>query len=142
MHFPDTGFTIGNCQIQFHTSGESAEEKDPIIINPKDIRDMAGWVLDKCVLEEELGGFVTKNLANAVDWLLDLKSELEHRYRVLEDAIGHMERDSDQRNPYDWWTPPRHQKLALNSSVLTLSNASSLRRLSSRNDDRARLTET
>lgn len=81
MHFPDTGFTIGNCQIQFHTSGESAEEKDPIIINPKDIRDMAGWVLDKCVLEEELGGFVTKNLANAVDWLLDPKSDFAEPMR-------------------------------------------------------------
>lgn len=62
----------------------------------------------------------------------ELKYELEHRYQVLEDAIGHMERDSDQKNPHDWWTPPRRQDMALNSSVLTLSNASSLSWRSSR----------
>ena len=67
--FPDTNITEGTCQIQFHTSGESAYRKELIIINSKNIRDMAVQVIDNCVSEERSGGIITKNLANA---LLDL----------------------------------------------------------------------
>lgn len=36
----------GTCEMVFYTSGEAAAEKDPIIINLTDIRNMAGWVID------------------------------------------------------------------------------------------------
>lgn len=68
--FPDTGVRKATCQIQFHISSQHVKDKDLIIINPTDIRDMASWVLGKCFSEERLGGVVTEYLANALDWLL------------------------------------------------------------------------
>ena len=32
---------------------------------------MAGWVIDQCVKDEELGGAITKDLKHATNWILD-----------------------------------------------------------------------
>lgn len=68
----------GTCEIVFQTSGERARDKDPIIINPVDIRNMAGWVIDQCVGDERKGSAVTKDLKHATDWLLDPKESFEY----------------------------------------------------------------
>lgn len=43
---------------------------NPTWIVPNDIRDMASWVLAKCVFGRR-GGMVTKNLANSIDYVTD-----------------------------------------------------------------------
>ena len=69
----------GTCEIWFHTSGEQYLEKDPIIINPKDIRNMAGFILDECVSGSRTGGAITKGLKKVTDWILDLRSHFPYR---------------------------------------------------------------
>ena len=69
----------GTCEIWFHTSGEQYQESDPIVINPKDIRNMAGWILDLCVSGRRTGGAITKGVAKATDWILDIRSLFPHR---------------------------------------------------------------
>ena len=66
----------------FTTSGESAALEDPIIINPTDIRNMAGWIIDQCVNDptrgDAKGGAITKYIKRAADWVLN-SSEQDFR---------------------------------------------------------------
>ena len=70
----------GSCEIVFTTSGEAADDKDPIIVDPTVIRNMAGWVIDQCVKDEGMGGAITKDLKHATDWILDPETAFyEHK---------------------------------------------------------------
>lgn len=40
----------------FPMAGETYEARDPLIMIPKDIRNMAVRILDQCVSDQELGG--------------------------------------------------------------------------------------
>ena len=41
------------------------------MINPTDIRNMAGWVIDQCVTNQRIGGAIAKGTKKATDWVLD-----------------------------------------------------------------------
>ena len=67
----------GTCELVFHTSGQTYEEKDPIIINPKDVRNMAGWVIDQCVSDQGEGGAISKGTSAVVDWIINPLNRFE-----------------------------------------------------------------
>ena len=72
---------LGTCDIIFQTSGEEARAEDPIVIDPTDIRNMAGWIIDQCVANtdpDRKGGAVTKYLKRATDWVLDPNADFYH----------------------------------------------------------------
>ena len=43
---------------------------NPTFIVPNAVRDMAGWLLSRCVYSGK-GGLVTRGLNNSIDWLVD-----------------------------------------------------------------------
>ena len=45
------------------------ESLNPVMIDPRDIRNMSTWVFLKCVRENASGGMVTKGISNSVNWL-------------------------------------------------------------------------
>ncbi|MCJ1459604.1 hypothetical protein MMC28_009983 [Mycoblastus sanguinarius] len=62
----------GTCQILFHISGPESQTASPTLtyIVPKQVWEMAGWILSRCVSTGR-GGFVTKGLLNSISWLVD-----------------------------------------------------------------------
>ncbi|KAL6715396.1 hypothetical protein ACLMJK_006357 [Lecanora helva] len=69
--------SYGTCEIVLQASGAAAAQADRIMIKPVDVRNMAGWVLEQCVGAEKQGGAVTKNVKNAVSWVLDPRSRFD-----------------------------------------------------------------
>ena len=63
---------LGTCQILFHISGPESQTASPTLtyIVPKQVWEMAGWILSRCVSTGR-GGFVTKGLLNSISWLVD-----------------------------------------------------------------------
>ncbi len=62
----------GTCEIVLYASGPSVEEIDFIYFSGDDIRDMAGWIIDRCVsskADDPGGGFATSDLSNTIDYL-------------------------------------------------------------------------
>ena len=56
----------------------------PIMISPDDVRGMAGYVIQQCVVEEGgIGGFVTANFSNMIDYILDPNTDINNPYREL-----------------------------------------------------------
>lgn len=47
------------------------------------MRNMAGWLIDRCISEENLGGFATYGLANAEDYITGPKVRHEDEWRKI-----------------------------------------------------------
>ena len=61
----------GTCELRLHASGQWTEENDfSINIRPNQIRDFFSFALERCVNEENQGGFVIEELTNVCDWLV------------------------------------------------------------------------
>ena len=79
------------CNIRFQVAGPAAERLDIIPFVPKDMRNMAGWVYQKCVKEKSgtEGGGVSKELSNTIDYVTDPDSDVAesfldwHEYYIL-----------------------------------------------------------
>ncbi|KAL9121020.1 MAG: hypothetical protein Q9187_002420 [Circinaria calcarea] len=50
-------------------------------IVPSELREMASWVIDECVLRAGVGGFVTKNIQQVLNWLVHNPSVLDATYQ-------------------------------------------------------------
>ena len=51
------------------------------------MRNMAGWLIDQCISNENLGGFVTLGLANAEDYITDPTIRHEDKWRKKTQAL-------------------------------------------------------
>lgn len=65
----------GNCAIKFEPSGHAADRFQNVTFVPNQIREMAAWVIESCVLYERAGGYVTRQLANTRSFLEDPNSD-------------------------------------------------------------------
>ena len=67
----------GACEVSFHASGQAALlHVIPITVAPDTMRDMVGWVLDSCIGEEQVGGYVTRHINRTSEWLADPNVEI------------------------------------------------------------------
>ena len=71
----------GTCQLQFQACGEAAHQLQTIEFVPNDLRMMAGWVINKCVRDEFLGGYTTREIANTLDYVTDAMTFHEDPFR-------------------------------------------------------------
>ena len=72
---------IGSCVIVVDIVdpiiNESNAAHGPISIVPREWREMAGWVIDQCLGgSTSTGGFVTRNISNAINFLGTTESSL------------------------------------------------------------------
>lgn len=57
--------------MKFETAGRSADKLDSVLFIPKQIGEMAEWVMNKCVGGAKEGGFATAGIANTENFLGD-----------------------------------------------------------------------
>ena len=61
------------------------EDDSRYFIVPEEVREMAGWVIRNCVQATGLGGFVTRNISDAISYVTRPGSNLStSAYRMLE----------------------------------------------------------
>ena len=74
----------GNCEISVEVTdpGDAGRHVDAWAdIAPDDLRGMAGWVIRQCVQGvPPVGGFVTKNISDAIDYLQSPTATLDTRF--------------------------------------------------------------
>ena len=75
------------CSIQFQASGPSAEDLEVVYFSGDDMRNMAGWLIDQCVSDENLGGFATLGLSNAEDYITGPTIRHEDKWRKRTNAM-------------------------------------------------------
>jgi len=76
----------GTCQIQLMVSGKRAQDIPWVKLSGVEVRHMAGWVMDQCVsvtTEDKRGGYITKDLANTIDYLTRPDISYEDPFRKL-----------------------------------------------------------
>lgn len=60
----------GTCQIKLSASGKYASENDLVIrIAPDELRQMALYTIEACVQKEDYGGYATKGIGKATEWI-------------------------------------------------------------------------
>lgn len=77
---------LGTCQIQLMVSGKRAQDVPYIVLSGEEVRHMAGWIIDQCVsvtTEDKRGGYITKGLANTIDYLTRPDISYEDPFRKL-----------------------------------------------------------
>ena len=57
------------CAMKFEASGRNASNLPSVMFIPDQIREMAAWVTDQCVLPDHRGGFVTRQIDNTKSYL-------------------------------------------------------------------------
>ena len=78
------GYPQGTCHIQFQPGGPAAERLNIVPFVPNVMRQMAGWVFDKCIEnngENEIepgskGGYISNEVSNTIDYLTDPDSDI------------------------------------------------------------------
>ena len=61
---------VGTCQIKIQVSGQYAEEH-PVQVqaSPDDLREVAALTTQRCLIEQEEGGYSTYEFARVVNWI-------------------------------------------------------------------------
>jgi len=73
---------LGTCEISIDAVDPVSQGRDParrVFYNvaPRELREMAGWVISQCVGGiPSMGGFITKNVSNAIDFLSTVQTPL------------------------------------------------------------------
>lgn len=57
--------------MRFEASGPAAPDLETVLFIPDHIREMAACVKDVCVLQNGLGGYVTRQIGNTENFLTD-----------------------------------------------------------------------
>ena len=66
-------------------------------IVPDDLGDMATWVISQCVFNAGTGGYVTKGIANLINFLGDNPSILDRTYRKGNCLLSFLEHQTNMR---------------------------------------------
>lgn len=54
------------------------------------IRNMAGWVIDQCVLGGNVGGYVTAEFSNTVEYVAGADTFYEDPFRKLSECLPRL----------------------------------------------------
>ena len=80
ISFPELIFRAysitGDCKVVLEIAGPAASATPAVIIAPDDIRGMAFWLMENCVRDSHLGGYVTRGLARLTNYVRDNPSDL------------------------------------------------------------------
>lgn len=73
------------CTMKFEASGRNASSLSTIRFQPSQLREMASFVIETCVLPNKEGGFVTRQIKNTWRYLIDPKVDADfvHGFRRL-----------------------------------------------------------
>lgn len=70
---------LGTCEIEINAVDPAWQNKRVFYnIAPKQLPEMAGWVISQCVGgTPSTGGFITKDISNAIDFLSTVQTSVD-----------------------------------------------------------------
>lgn len=77
---------LGLCMVSVELGGPTIPQT--VRLRPNDVRGMAGWAIDQCVIDGAgSGGFVTKGLLNLINYVADPATDIIAPYRMSASAL-------------------------------------------------------
>lgn len=67
--------------IHIQASGLSADDLEVVYFSREDMRNMAGWLINKCISDEDLGSFATQGLTKEEEHIMGSIERHEDKWR-------------------------------------------------------------
>ena len=71
-------FKLGDCDISVEIAGLDMES---FSLRPDTVRELAGWVINRCVQGPGFGGFATLGINNLINYVVNPATDLRAPYR-------------------------------------------------------------